>query len=660
MQDFSPSPNLDEDEHEHPRPLSPWQQSALWYAGIAVVCVVLYRLSIGFGFVYDDHQLIVSNPAVRSLSHVWEAWTHQLWSQSIAKGNYYRPILATLNCINYALFKMRPAGWHAVGILLHVVACWGVFALARRLGFERNAAGAAALIFAVHPVHVECVSWVSAQSDTLAAAFYIFAFSAFLASREGTRRGRKLAMALVLAAGAMFTKEVGVTFPAMVLLYEWCYSRGEALATRARRSVVAMVPFAVVALVYLGARAYVMRGLHPNHMAVSTGSVLLTLPSVVARYVEILLFPVGLNTLYYTPYVHSFSMLDVGIPLLTAIAVVVLLWYVRRRTGDPLIAFASWWMLIPLLPTLYLPIFPMGNFVRDRYVYLSSVGLVLIVVALVRRIPERSAEQPYLVRGVVCAVLVAGLGLGAAFQQVYWANDMAVAYRGFQTNPRNVAAELYYAEQLAQQDQYERARGILEHVMKQTPEDRMGHYDQMFQQLAFVDYKLGKMDEGKAAFAEAERHSENAGTSLGKATRAQLYAMYGDTGKALELFSEVVRDTPDSAQDVYNYAYTLYLARRYEDAEWAFRHFLTLKDDAKGHLYLGETLMHEQKLADAESELKRAIAIDPAQEGAHAALGLIYELQGHKTDAAREYQTELAQHPQNKAAAERLAALTHQ
>lgn len=659
MQDFSPSPNLDEDEQEHPRPLAPWQQSALWCAGVAVVCVVLYRLSLGFGFVYDDHQLIVSNPAVRSLSNVWEAWTHQLWSQSIAKGNYYRPLLATLNCFNYALFKMRPAGWHAVGILLHVVACWGVFSLARRLGFAIHAAGAAALIFAVHPVHVECVSWVSAQSDTLAAAFYIFGFSAFLASREGTRRGWKLAIALLLAAGAMFTKEIGVTFPAMVLLYEWCYSRGEAFATRVRRSVAAAAPFAVAALVYLVARASVMRGIRPNHMAVSAASVLLTLPSVVARYVEILLFPVGLNTLYYTPYVRTFSMLDVGIPLLTVLAVVALLWYVARRTGDPLIVFASWWMLIPLLPTLYLPIFPMGNFVRDRYVYLSSVGLVLVVVALIARIPERWAEQPYLARGIVCAVLVAVLGLGAVFQQVYWANDMAVAYRGFQTNPRNVAAELYYAEQLAQQDRYAQARGILEHVMQQAPEERMGHLDQMFQQLAFVDYKLGRMDEGKAAFEEAERHTENAGTSLGKATRAQLYAMYGDTGKALELFSEAVRDTPDSAPEVYNYAYTLYLVRRYEDAEWAFRHFLTLKDDAKGHRYLGETLMHEQKLAEAESELKRSIAMNPAQEGAHTALGLIYELQGHKADAVREYQTELAEHPQNKAAADRLAALNH-
>jgi tetratricopeptide (TPR) repeat protein len=134
--------------------------------------------------------------------------------------------------------------------------------------------------------------------------------------------------------------------------------------------------------------------------------------------------------------------------------------------------------------------------------------------------------------------------------------------------------------------------------------------------------------------------------------------MYGDTGKALQLYSEFVKENPDAYPEGYNYAYTLYLVRQYAGAEAQFRRVLTLKDDAKAHHYLGETLMHEQKLTEAQAELQKAIALDATEDGAHAALGLADEFLGQKDEAVRAYQAELASHPQNQAAAQRLAALT--
>ncbi len=641
------------------RSFSTKQLTWLWLIGIAVVCIVLYRLSLSFGFVYDDHEQIVANPSLRSWTQAVQAWTRQLWGLSRANGSFYRPLFSDWSYLNFQMFGTHAAGWHATAILLHVAACWGVFALGRSLKLGLHAAGVAALIFAVHPAHVEVVSWISASSDAMATAFYLFAFVAFVRARSGGANAVWWAAALLLDAAALGTKEMAVTFPVMVCAYEWLFEREGAIGQRGIRAIRSALPFAVLTLGYLLVRLHVLHAVKPPLGRHLLPMVLMTLPSVLARYIELLVFPVGLNAFYYTPRVTSPGFENFVLPLLVVLGVAALLWWISHRTCDPVIAFAGLWMPLTLAPALYLPALADHNFVRDRYIYLPSVGFALVLAALLRRIPEKATARPYWIRVAAVVVIVLLLGGIAMVQQIYWADDMAIAYRGFELNPDNVMAELFYVTQLNQRGRYQMARTILSHAIAQPPIETASYHDPLFYSLAITELHMGNMPKAMAALDEGEHLDPNRDTVVAKLCRAAFYIANGDYDKASHLYAEITAENPDVYEAVYNYGYTEYLMKRYADAEVQLHRAVALApESADAHHYLGEVLLRDNRVTEAESELRRAVALDPSSDGVHTALAVALEVEGRPAEAVQEYRAELARHPQNAAAAARIKALT--
>ena len=133
-------------------------------------------------------------------------------------GNYYRPINLLWFRINDALFGLRPEGWHATTLLLHVLATYLVYVLARRLTERPLVAAATALVFGAHPMRHGVVAWVSGSTESLWAVCFLGAFLAYLQSREG-RRIRWMAASCVLYAIALLSKETAIMLPAMVFMH---------------------------------------------------------------------------------------------------------------------------------------------------------------------------------------------------------------------------------------------------------------------------------------------------------------------------------------------------------------------------------------------------------------------------------------------------------
>src|SRR5271157_3700321 len=196
---------------------------------LGLVTFVLYSGTLSFDFVWDDLPQIVNSPIIRSWSNLPRAFTSDLWYHVARHQVYYRPLFVAWSMLNYALFGLRPWGWHLGAVLLHVGAVMAVFWLARRLGLEHWTAALAALIFALHPVHIEPVTWVSAASDSMVTLFAALAFAAFLNGRDRERSlGRKKRAAwwiasLALLACALLTKEMAVMFLALVGIYAWLH-----------------------------------------------------------------------------------------------------------------------------------------------------------------------------------------------------------------------------------------------------------------------------------------------------------------------------------------------------------------------------------------------------------------------------------------------------
>src|SRR5262249_47741237 len=148
-----------------------------WIILIAVVCVVVFANSLSGEFVYDDLRQIVRNPLIQDNSLIGQALTSDVWAfkgdGSIAASNYWRPTFIAWLILNFRLFGTAPLGWHVTNLLLHTVVCILAFLLMRRWNFSEFLAFAITLIFAVHPVHVESVAWVSGSPDLLFAAAFL-------------------------------------------------------------------------------------------------------------------------------------------------------------------------------------------------------------------------------------------------------------------------------------------------------------------------------------------------------------------------------------------------------------------------------------------------------------------------------------------------------
>src|SRR6202163_3118634 len=163
------------------------RRPALLLPLLGLTAFVVYCGSLSFEFVWDDWPQIANNPIIRTWSNLPRAFGSDLWYHVARHQVYYRPLFVAWSMLNYTLFGVRPWGWDLGAVLLHVGAVVAVFWLVRRLGLEYWTAALAALIFALHPVHIEPVTWISAASDTMVTILAVLAFAAFLNGRGAAR-----------------------------------------------------------------------------------------------------------------------------------------------------------------------------------------------------------------------------------------------------------------------------------------------------------------------------------------------------------------------------------------------------------------------------------------------------------------------------------------
>ena len=286
------------------------RQLSLFQLGLALVlAVVSYWPALGFGFVYDDTQQIVENPALRSWSYLPQYFTANVWAGvfSGGGGSYYRPLFLLWLRLNYLMFKVAPWGWHLTSLIAHLAATAMLFLLMRKWTGDGVVAGSGALLFAVHPIHIEAVAWVSAVPEVLFSVAGLAAIYCYIRYRHENRR------TLLLAAGmlygiALFTKETAIVVWPMIVACDWWLERASRPRVRSAHllaTVKMQVPFAVVTAVYVGLRLYALRGLVGAKVTSTVGGVLRVAPSLFWFYLGKLVIPFGLSPIYSGPRIDS-------------------------------------------------------------------------------------------------------------------------------------------------------------------------------------------------------------------------------------------------------------------------------------------------------------------------------------------------------------------
>lgn len=423
---------------KHGTPPRSWPQrfrDARVPLALCALAFAIYSRSFFCGFVRDDMPQIVHNRQVQSWEYLPQLLGSHLWSQASNEPvMFYRPLFSVWMLSVHTLGGLEMWFWHLSSILLHVAATYLVFRLCRRLTANDLAAAAAAAIFAVHPIHVDGVTWVSASCELLYTICALLAVLALFRSDEDAEP-RVWLSALLFGAGIL-AKETGMVMLTILPAIAWIQLKGRAEGRK--RFWKAGYPYGIVAAIYLLIRLSVLHRVGTEAGEHSWAQVIFTAPSLLLFYMKKLFLPWNLAGCYVNPITASPTAAFWLQLSAIAISLAAIAWSAVRYRS--LFSLAAALIVIPVLPTLgVVRIYQQGDMSHDRYLYLPSIGLSLLVAMLVKKAWSLERRTKVTVIAAVIAVLVA-FSAQTIVQQKYYQDDPTFYSRVLKVSPSDAFA----------------------------------------------------------------------------------------------------------------------------------------------------------------------------------------------------------------------------
>ena len=508
---------------------------------LVLVTVVVFAGMLANGFVYDDGKQVLENPLVHNARLLWRIFTGSVWSfQGVSSaGNFYRPLHIFSHWLVWRIAGPNPAVFHLYQLILYALTVVLVYRLGWELLGNRLAAFAGALLWALHPLHVEPVCWIAGVPDVGCGLFFVLAFLLFLrAERPAPKRWLWQAM----AAGALFLallfKEAALSFPLLVGVYWFVRAKPESWWKRVLR----WLPYVAAVVVYLAIRIAVLGSFsHTAHIWQVPLRVIVASVGLLGQHAKLFLWPVPLSDFrVFRPIPSLIS----PWPWITLVALA-LAFTLRRRNPVPRFLIL-WWAvtLLPCLDTRQLS-FPL---VAERFSFLPSVGACLaagwfLMAALTTWVAERPPVRALLPALGLVLVLFAWEDVHAI---PHWRdNDTLFAY-SYRVSPDSAAVHTHRAIDLYYRNSdFAGATREYKIAMQLSSLDfsrlAAAPYDCMIG-LGQIAASQGHKDEAVAYFLRAaatDPQSNAAFDELGS-----VYFPRGDYAGAAKYFQEAVRVNP--------------------------------------------------------------------------------------------------------------------
>jgi tetratricopeptide (TPR) repeat protein len=638
---------------------------ALLLAAVLALATLAYAPSLGGDFVWDDRPLILDDPQIRGFGNLPRLFARDFFAPGADdfEYGYYRPLITASYLLDWALWRDRPFGYRLTNLLWHLLATALLYFWLRRLVPEKSwAALLGATLFGLHPIHVESVAWIAGRTDVLCAAFALASLLAWqvylerngarldFAPAEKNKRPRRTALGLYLFAGLMFlfsllAKEMGVVALPIFVAAAWLAA--ERKPARLKMIAPELAGMLAALALYLALRvgvAGVTTGVSaPNH---TWWKALFTFPGALAVYLGKLAFPLRQSGYLVRPYqTQPFTAWGIAGLLLLA-GLILLAW--RARNTAPLVAVSAACLLLSFAPLANLLRISgprdMGFVMAERFLYLPSALMCLLIVAGAVWLTERRPTLPR--RALIAIVVVIGVGLGVrtALAARVWTDEGRVYEQALSIEPDapllwtnlgayyrrhgrlvDALAALRRAEQINQRLQsadwvslYNNLGTALASEGKLG--DALAYFDQALQaggQEDRVQFNrgealrlLGRTDEALAAYdASLRSNSEYLDPRL---RRAQLLFAKNDLDGAERELREVLRREPREPDALANLGMLLRRRGKLADAAAALRQSLSLKaDNFSALMALGGVAGQQERFADAAAAFEQAMRLAP-------------------------------------------------
>ena len=595
---------------------------------LVAVAALVYANSLGGQFLFDDTKQIVNNPALHSWANVLKAFTSDVWSfQNAVAGDapppYYRPLFTAYATLAFQLFGLWTQGWHLLSLAVHSTATVLVFKLIKRLGAHLAVAVGAALLFAVHPAHVESVAWVSGVPDPLATLFFIPSLIWFARYRQDGGR-KHLALSVAAYALSLLCKETAITLPLIIIVWDTTRDStndatrdstndatrdtSQPLSGRLKRAALACAPYVAVACLYLLVRVSVLGAIgwtHPLLANTPASSLLLTTPRVLMGYLQHLVAPFYLSLLYGTRIVSDAADARFILPALVLLALAAALYLFRRRlNAQHRTALAL--VVAPLLPVLNLRALHPEYEIQDRYLYLPSIGLCWLAALACASLARRRRTLAL----TLAAVVVVAFGVSTVLQNRVWDNGVALWTRAAAYAPGSGSAHYNLGLALMQAKDYAAARAEFLTSARINPDVAAVHNN-----LALAEDALGDSQSATESLRRAIRLDpalNEARNNLG----AVLFRR-GEYAAARDELSEALKRDPSSPSVRYNLARTLAATGDHDAAIRLYESLLAATPaDSEVRFYLALSYAATGRKSLAESNIERALQDERVPERA--------------------------------------------
>jgi len=618
-----------------------------WLGGLllAVATVLVYQQAWHAGYIWDDDVYVTENKLLTAPDGLRRIWF------SLDSPSQYFPLVYTTFRLEHALWGLHPAGYHWVNILLHAanaLLVWRLLGLLRVPG-----AWLAAAIFALHPVHVESVAWITERKNVLMGLFFLLALQAWVKFVETANKPKwkSYSFALVFYALALLSKTTACTLPAAMLLILWLKD----LRIDWRR-LGQIAPFVALGIA-MGLVTVWWERYHQGTQGELFQMGLLERFLVASRalwfYAGKLLWPINLVFSYPRWTISPGNPLDY-VWLLATAAAAALIYFARNRLGrGPEVAalfFAA--TLSPLLGFIMLYTFRY-SFVADHYQYLASIGPLALVAAGITRSFDLLEERKRSLKGVFSGALLGTLGLLTWKQCAMYADSPTLWWATLSKNPKSWMAHNNIAIDFARKGRVEEAVTHFNKAFDLNPGHGDAHYN-----LANALRHLGRVDEALTHYQKAlEIDPRNA---LAHYNLATMFAQSGRVDEALAHYGKALEINPRNAQAHYNLANSLLRLGRVDEAIAHYNKALeTDPNDVAAHNNLSAALVRAGRLDEAVAHYQKVLQVHPSSE-AYFNLGNTLRKMGRMGEALTHYNKAVELDPNNAAAHNNLGNLLRQ
>jgi tetratricopeptide (TPR) repeat protein len=615
---------------------------------LTLICLALVLLTIiafwpvkNCDFInFDDNLYVYENGYIQN----GVSWHFIKWAFSAdsSKVGHWHPITWLSLMLDYKFFGLNPSGYHLMNLLFHILNTILLFLIFQRMTKALWQSAFVAALFAIHPLHVESVAWVTERKDVLSTFFWMLTMGAYVFYVERKTFSRYFIILVLFTVGLM-SKAMLVTLPfVLILLDYWPLNRFQATQPssdslgkwqRIHGLVWEKIPIFVLAGVFSVIPILAAKNAHAMNTSLSFIERFGNAFQSYVLYLRKMVWPSDLAFFYPYPVTLHVWQILVAVLILTMISAFAL-W---ERKNRPYLLFGWLWYLSTLLPVI--GIIQAGEQAyADRYTYIPLIGVFIMITWGITSLKNK---LPYskILWGIVASILIVTLVVVTRIQVSFWQNSETLMTHALVATEDNYVAYDHLAMNMKRQGRIEEALTNLTEAIRANPS-----YAEAHNNIATILGMQGRMDEAMAHLVKAMQINPNDAAPYNNMGNIIFYMK--NVEGAIKYYSKALEIDPEYAEANNNIGAILTSQGKLEEAKSHILIALQNKRDyADAYYNLALILISEGKLDEAAKNLSDLVYSNPGMYKAHYQLGVIAARQGKYDEAVAHFQDTLHLRP---------------